>query len=505
MRLAEGFFDLYAGLPRAHGIYAPKGRTGEKNKVSGRATTVHEELTTGKWEKHLEGEQGLGVIPIRDDATVMWGAIDIDQYQNFDLVALENKIDALHLPLVVIRTKSGGAHVTMYMDEPHSAAYVRSKLQMFAVALGYPGIEIFPKQKQLANDRDVGNWLNMPYFDHERTTRYAIRQGQALTAEEFLEYAGSKKTNKESLEAIGSLLSDDFGDGPPCLQTLASTGGFPQGARNDGLFSVGVYCRLKFGDEWEPELDLYNTKMMEHPLGSKEVQQVVTSLKRKKDYFYKCSAPPLVGVCNKELCRSRKYGVGHGAPEEPSLSLGSLEKIDKDPPTFYLDIEGYRVELETEDLLRQDRFRKVVFEKRNKLWKKLPDRIWEPILQNLLDNITIIEAPPEASAEGRFIYMVRKFCTGFARADSREDILIGKVWTDKGYYHFLSESLFTYLRENGFNDIPKDAAWPILHSIGGRSDRLSIKGVTHSLYKVPLFDEEQNDDVTLMEIPDEGF
>lgn len=506
MRLAESFFKLYAGLPRAHGIYAPQGRDGEKNKVKGRANTVHEELTEEKWEKHLSGKQGLGVVPIRDDATVVWGAIDIDQYQNFDLVQIEDKVKKFGLPLVVIRTKSGGAHVTMFMDAPHSAKYVRSKLQEYAVALGYPGIEVFPKQVSLANDRDVGNWLNMPYFDHERTTRYAIRNGSALTAEEFIEYAESIKTNKAELDAIPSLLADAFSDGPPCMQTLASTGGFPEGTRNDGMFSVGVYCQLKHADNWEQELGVYNQMMAHPPLTASEmVNSVVKSLRRNKKYFYKCGQAPLVGVCNKELCRTRQYGIGGGIPDEPSLSLGSLEKIEKEPPTYYLDVEGNRVELSTDDILDQGRFKRVIFEKLNKLWTRLPDKKWDPIIQHLLNTITVVPAPPDASPRGRFYDMIESFCIDYAGAEAREEILQGKSWTSGGVHHFRVADLIDFMKTRGFTDVKANDLYPLLRDIGGQSTNMTIKGKTYNIYRLPEFNPHEDEDPNLVSVPDEDF
>jgi len=86
--LAEGFMRLFGGLDRAHGKFSVTRKNETKNKMEGRAVTQLEPVTIDLWKKHLKGEQGLGIIPIRDDATVSWGAIDIDRY-DLDLLELE--------------------------------------------------------------------------------------------------------------------------------------------------------------------------------------------------------------------------------------------------------------------------------------------------------------------------------------------------------------------------------------------------------------------------------
>ena len=62
-------------------------------------------------------------------------------------------------------------------------------LTQWSAGLGYGGSEIFPKQVSLNLERgDVGNFLNMPYFDHENGLRYAFNlDGTAATFDESLE------------------------------------------------------------------------------------------------------------------------------------------------------------------------------------------------------------------------------------------------------------------------------------------------------------------------------
>jgi hypothetical protein len=283
--LAQGFFNLFAGLERAHGTFAVTRKNEAKNKMEGRASTVHEPLTVEVWEKHLAGETGVGVIPIMDNSKVWWGALDIDRY-DIDLLELEKQCKKMDLPMFLCRTKSGGAHLYVFFSEMASAKIVRTKLSEFSVALGHAGVEIYPKQIALASKKDVGNWLNMPYFSGDETERYCIHFGKKLSTSEFLELAMKHRITEETLVMTVPFTGKEFSDGPPCLQTLA-TRGFAEGGRNKALFNIGVYLRLKDPDNWEKALEESNRKLMTPPLSSREVLLLTKSV-GKKDYGYTC-------------------------------------------------------------------------------------------------------------------------------------------------------------------------------------------------------------------------
>ena len=73
-----------------------------------------------------------------------------------------------------------------FTSEPVSAERMRDKLTEIKTLLGYGGSEVFPKQIQLKSQDDTGNFLNLPYFNGDDTTRYAFKQdGSAATLEEF--------------------------------------------------------------------------------------------------------------------------------------------------------------------------------------------------------------------------------------------------------------------------------------------------------------------------------
>ena len=193
----------------------------------GKATVVQEERTDKLWHGDLTGKgTAIGVIPINEDNQCKWGCFDVDTYP-LDHKELVAKIRKLKLPIVVCRSKSGGAHGFLFTSDWVSAKEMQDTCRSVAAALGHGDCEIFPKQIQLNLERgDVGNFLNIPYFDAEDGLRYAIKDdGSAATLEEFYALYDEYVLTPEQLLSLTVQKPDEvtaIKDGPPCLQTLCS-------------------------------------------------------------------------------------------------------------------------------------------------------------------------------------------------------------------------------------------------------------------------------------------
>jgi hypothetical protein len=486
---------LFAGLTRAYGVYLipanAKPSEEDGNKVKGRPYTEHKPVTQDLWEQHLSGERGLGIIPITDDATVNWAAIDIDVYP-LDFAEMERRFTELRLPLVMCTTKSGGAHLLLFCREPVKASLVRNKLHEWAIALGYPAAEVFPKQNSLANDKDVGNWLNMPYYDSAKrsSTRHCIHEGQELSIHDFLELAEARKVTEQALKnfILPGKAGDEFEDGPPCLQHLANKG-FPRGGRNMGLFNLAIFARFADGDNWKEKIDEYNRNFMEPALSTAEVMNTIKSASR-KDYFYTCDKDPIASCCNKEICRTRKYGIGGNSENKvPQMLLGSLVKIDSDPPMWIIDVEGYRMEVTTDDLLNQQRFRKLCVEKINKMPGLMKQPIWDAIVRDRLANVEVIEAPPDSGPRGQLLLHLENFCTVRVSANNLDEILLGKPYHDStaGMTYFRSSDLLRYLEQQHFREFKERQVWTVIRELNGTHQQHSIKGKSVTSWAIPSF------------------
>jgi hypothetical protein len=486
------FFDLYRGLKHAHGIYILGKFDKTKKKQGGNATTTlipqgiedREQYWRDLWKDHLEGKKGLGVIPIRRDGTAFFGAVDIDDY-SVDLKTIERKIKGQ--PLVICRTKSGGAHVCIFGKEPLHAKQLKNKLHEIAASLGYPGAEIFPKQTALANDKDVGNWINMPYFNGDRAVNVGIKNGKALSMKKFLEVAEKAQITNEQLADIKlPRPKDELEDGPPCLNYLCAHG-FPAGLMNNSLFSMGVYARKRYGDDWEKHVEEYNQKYM-GPGSSKEVQNIIKQLSKQK-YFYKCKDQPLMMYCQQSICKRRKYGIGGSGGEEVDeipYVIGTLHKIDTKPPMWFMDVDGHRVELTTEDLLSQQKFRRICVEQFNKLPPKVKPMLFEQLIQEKLEEVEVVVAPRDAGAEGQFLMWLESYCRT-ASAENREGLLRGKHFTERGRVYFRSVDLFNYLKRNRFMSFTEQRMWTILKRNGAEHGQWNMDGkcVTWWSYELP--------------------
>lgn len=500
----EKLFELFKGLTRAHGLYAVTGRDSSKNKVTGKATTVQRPLTAATWGLHLSGRQGLGVVPIDDNNNCIFAAIDIDIYDlNFDSVAA--KIKKFELPLVMCRTKSGGAHLYLFLSRPTPAKDVREQVTQWASAMGFPGVEIFPKQDVIAGPEDVGNWINMPYFDAERTTRYCIRDGKALTLDEFIAYAYASRVYLTDMQDIAEPdLDDGLKGAPPCLRTLAANG-IPEGTRNNALFNFAVLAKMMDagGEAWRDTVGVFNNKYLSPPLPLTEVNVLIKSM-AKKDYFYKCKDAPCRQVCNKDLCRKADYGIGGGG-DDPGVQIDGLTKICTVPPLWVVQVAGTRLQMDTDEFMTQLKFAKKCIEAINFYPMTLKADKWKQLINSLLKEVREIEAPDDAGVIGQFFYHLEQFCTNRAPANNKDEILLGKPWHEDGRTHFRSADLIKYLQQQRFMDVKGNQIYATLkHDRDVRHHFANLRGKGVNFWSIASF-EQQEKEFQVPKLPEEEF
>ena len=331
------FRQLFSGNESAHGQYDLSASAGRQ------AKTLRVQPRMNDWKRHLTGEgPGLGIIPIREDNSCLWGAIDLDD-DGTDLAALAAAIEARGLPLVLFRSKSGGAHMVLFLSEPTPAATVQSVLSACAKRLsleknhnGRP-VEIFPKQSTLSANA-VGNWLNLPLRGGDSTDRYAVSpSGERMGFVDALTYCESKRVTRVQLDGLNNPFA---ADGPPCLEALHDVG-FPEGTRNQGLFNVGAAFKLLHPNDWQDRLAAYNESRLEKPLADAELTTILRSLE-KKDYAYQCDEAPIVMHCQKALCGKRAAGYRAAAGASTDLTV-SDEFTDVSVAERFADQFGDRV------------------------------------------------------------------------------------------------------------------------------------------------------------------
>jgi hypothetical protein len=322
--IATRFLDLFTGSRSAH---AQADVLGQKrgSKQQAKYEIIRQPLTLELIQNHLDGKLGVGSIPIDETNHCRFGALDIDDY-HLDHVQLLAKIKRFKLPLILCRSKSGGAHLYLFMTESISCAEMRDRLAEFASVLGWGNAEIFPRQEEIKVERgDTGSSLNLPYQNAKYTTRYAVRKdGSSLSLEEFVELAEKSRITAKQLVEIKLGKKDILPDGPPCCQQLTEYG-IPEGGRNMTLLNIGIYYKQAAPNDWKGLLEKHNQDYCSPPLPAREVVSIQEQL-NKKEYYYTCKQEPIHSHCNKSLCRSRKYGVGDA---ETFPVLGGLMSMDR--------------------------------------------------------------------------------------------------------------------------------------------------------------------------------
>lgn len=455
IKLIEQLMTLFKGNSRAHGVYAEQvDQDPLKKKVKGRAMTVSMAPTLKKWTMHIEGTQGLGIIPINDENKCYWGVLDIDG--EVDHMKLQNKIQELELPLVECYSKSKSAHCFLFLENSVPAESIRSILEEMASKLGVAGCEIFPKQNALNVEKgDLGNWLNMPYFNNTRKG-IILKEGNLVELEldEFLEHAFGKRLTPEKWDGLIGKIRKNIEDldtvlegAPPCIQHILKTQGICEGTRNKLMYNIVVYCKKKFGDELlEDKVKEIHDEFAKDPLSIKELNTIIDSVKG-KEYRYQCKDSMLHQFCNPSICVEREHGIDFSTEIK---TIKNATRILTSPPVYSVEVEleaerPAKVFVTTEQLFKQDLFRKECSEQLHKTFVPLSIKQWNEISTNIV-NTAINQDPPFDMMEENQLYMALSDYLS-NRAQTQPEALTG----EEGVFHYRAIGKI-YFKLNGFKN-----------------------------------------------------
>jgi hypothetical protein len=489
------FMGLFRGLDRARGIWHPN---------NGMMETARDAPALKHFLDHLQGTEGLGVTPITDENLCHWAVLDVDAHEDdwyIEIPALAMKVEEHALPLITCQSKSHGAHLYLFLRDPQPAAKIQEILKDWAALLkeetvvrsksrggevvGPALVEIFPKQKRLSRDQ-IGNWVNLPYFNARDTTRFAFNSGRQLNLDEFLDLAESKKATREQLFGTKS----DHSDAPPCVQHMLMNG-IDMGSRNNSLFAIGVYLRKSGVDDLAEALSAinYDKDITPKPLAAREVTTIAKSAMRPQ-YKYRCNETPLCDLCDKETCRTRKFGVGEAGPSKAydAAMFGSLKKILSDPPRWILEVNGIEIEFTTEGLLDYKQVRKGMLERVAIIAPPMKNEDWAIILRGKNEQRAEISAPEDAGPGAMIKALLSEFTRGVERVNAlgqpilgrKEDLLRGMPValldndTEEHFVYFRGVDFISMLKRKRAEEFKGAALWAILRNIGCTHDKIRI-------------------------------
>tara|TARA_B100000497_G_scaffold31992_1_gene37568 strand:+ start:1603 stop:3135 length:1533 start_codon:yes stop_codon:yes gene_type:complete len=489
MDYAKELLKLFSGSQRIHGVARLTGVVSPKGKKEAKCHTQHFEVTEEQWRLHLLGKQGLGCAPLNDESLVQWGAIDVDDY-NIEVVGLAKIIALQKLPLITIFSKSKGAHLYLFTKEWIPAKDMIAALDSYASILGFGKAEIFPKQVSIGRDGkspDFGNWINMPYYGGDTSIRYAVRpDGTRYSVLEFIELIKSIAVDSNELETIEAVDEDPFPDYPPCLNEIFKQK--IQTARNVTLANLAVAIRKEHPDDWQSKLEIENRRFAD-PLANKEVDNIIKSYE-KKEYRFQCRKEPLCHYCNTSLCRSRKYGIGD---EGPIPGNRSLTKVNTEPPVWYLDMhlpdgKCVRMALETDELRKPDLFEKACMENIGSLPATYKKDDWKEVVNNLMENMTVVEIPKEMTPRGQLVELMVEFLTNrcSVKESSFEALQQGRPHKDAEGYYFRLRDFQKYLSDARFNLLkPNQITATLREELGGVKQFAKIAGKGTNFIRIP--------------------
>ena len=146
------------------------------------------------------------------------------------------------------------------------------------------------------------------------------------------------------------------------------------------------------------------------------------------------------------------------------------------PPIWFWTVDDKRIEFSTAELADPRAFQRRCMDVLNMMPQVPTNALWQVAVQHAMDNVAIIEAPPDASPEGQFWEMVEKFCSGRAQALTLDEITLGKPYTDGGRTYFRMVDLIAFLGRHKFVEFkgPKIAA--MLKDAGAEHKFAVLKG-----------------------------
>lgn len=528
--IAEAFESLFKGSAKAYGVHSGKSNT-----------TVKKAYTLQDIKDHLNGKKSIGLIPINQDSKCYFGAIDIDDHTEDASEAihvLDEKLQKLNLPLILCKSKSKGFHAYIFFKEPTSAKQVRLILTRYAQLLGYPKSEIFPKQETITKDKDdVGNWLNLPYFQATQTTRYAVCFGEICDLTTFVMEAKHKQlthTDVSSLVNIKTELTlnkhivntpavplkamnpDITDDMPPCIVSMIYEG-VPEGSRNDVMYHITVYAKKAYPNDYRDWCFNFNTKYIKPPLTYEEAKRTITSAAR-RDYKYKCSVEPMKGYCNAGVCEQKKYGIEFEDKKvidvSEQFSLTGMTKINTEPPKYEMYINGKFFACHGDVFFNYKRFH---FQVLDYLMESVPSGLqknWSLKMLDLVKAGKFIDAPEDSSQDGmirdRFRQYVQNAWIQYEqnKEQNREDLLHGTpiigFKNEILYVFFIGNKFVNQIRNDHITNKAQDV-FSALRRMNCVPMKLSVKSGSLSVWAIAIKQNNLDNapEYAPLEIPEE--
>lgn len=193
--------------------------------------------TFGHFRGHLSGRFGLGIYPLRDDGTVAWAAVDLDQDDLDRALLLRRLLHEAGLPAILLRSRAKGFHITCFFRGWVRATDARRVLRACVLEAGLPPqTELYPRADvPPPGAKAPGGYLRLPYLaarpEPGHPPKVSPAPGHRLALEvpslrplslsEFLNLAEASQVDPDHVRAVAEKLASEE-DASPTRDVLTA-------------------------------------------------------------------------------------------------------------------------------------------------------------------------------------------------------------------------------------------------------------------------------------------
>lgn len=517
--LIQRFAALFTGNPNYFITCNPK-RAKDKQNI-----TQHRQYTLNDFTTHLSGKLGVGTSPLLPDHRCHFAVIDIDvrdDEQEVDFKSIAERVTNFSLPLVMCRTRSGGAHLYLFLRTPAPAKLIRNLISDWAQKMKIPGTDcLIPSADyQLLEDdgtQHVSRSVNLPYFGGDHTNRYCIMPDGVthLTFEQFILRAETSAINPS---LFITMPDDEYGQAPPCVQKLIHDG-VPTGMRNEALTQIAIYLKRVDAKDVLPRLVAINSSVLDSPLPLDELKKVAKSTTR-RDYNYRCKTEPCKSLCDSKTCLTREFGIkpNEANDNDAAGALAELPRIDDIARVQDTEAGGiYRIRINGHSFtapakrLTNVRDAQLLFAERVGiiLPAKLSFSVWYDYIMTHVTNARIDIQAIEDTDHGALQSVINDWCAGRLRKQEGMDLMQHRERLNTSPILEDNEILFRmmtferYCRDKRIN-IPANSTLiaALLRKIGCRTQRLRTASGVVSAWVMPYQTDDHDQHYDEIEKPD---
>ena len=476
--LQKEFKEYFTGLTRNFGFCNINNgykdpETGKIKFRSGDYGWSGKPITDLDYLQHLDGTKSIGIQPCNDDGLARFGAIDIDPkvYKNLDIKKYLDIIQEKELPLIPIKSKSGGLHLYVFTKNFIKAKIIKDFLEEVLFLFKLPiNTEIFPKQTKLGDDTDGnklnGNFINLPYFG--KNDRVALDpSGKEIPFAIFLKCVELNKQTAEQLKNIsGSIIqkeltggAKEFKDGPPCLEILSKNK--MEDGRDRFLYNYMVFAKKKYSDDWKNKVLQAGRNYFEFNATWTD-SHIESKIKnwQKETKGHTCSDELLAPVCVKSECVKRRFGIISDKKIDWPL-MTNLIKVDFKPdPEYYFTVEnkkGESVPVHAKDVNKlkdQKELRGLIMAQADVFPPPIKAMDFHSMINALLETQDTVQPAPGTRPIEILKKLLQEHING-PQATTFNSFQSGNVLKDNTYAWFVYDDFYNFLKENEWK---KDAS-----------------------------------------------